>query len=125
METIKLGIIITGILILITIITGIWLSKLGRPLNTVIFAVHKIVPIFTIIYMAIIVFRLQKNIEAGNKELILIIITGLIFLFAFVSGALLSFEKPVNFILLVIHKIMSFLIVISSVLTFYILLNKK
>ena len=121
MKIIKIRIIATGILILFTIISGIWLSKLGRPLNVVIFAIHKIIALLTTILTVIIIYQLQKNIKLSNVELILIAVTGLIFLIALISGALLSFEKPVNLILLTIHKLTPFLIVVSTALTIYIL----
>ncbi len=125
MKTIEIRIIGTGILILFTIISGIWLSRLGRPLNVAIFAIHKIIALLTIILTVITIYYLQKNVKLKNIELILMVVTGLIFLFAFVSGAILSFEKPVNLIILTIHKVTSFLIVISTTLTIYILVTGR
>ncbi len=121
MKTLEVRIIINVILVLVTIISGIWLSRLGRPLNTPLFTVHKIIALLTIILTVIIVYQLQKNIELSNIELTLIIVSAIFFLLAFVSGALLSFDKFAVGIIRMIHKVTPLLLVISTGLTVYLL----
>jgi hypothetical protein len=121
MKTVEVRIIINVILVLVTIISGIWLSRLGRPLNTPLFTVHKIIALLTIILTVIIVYQLQKNIELSNIELILIIASAIFFLLAFVSGALLSFDKLAVGILQMIHKVTPLLLVISTGLAIYLM----
>jgi len=121
MHTIGTKIIITGILILIIIVSGIWLSRLGKPYNVALFTIHKIISILAIISTVITIYHLQKPIEISNIEWVLMILTGLLFLMAFVTGALMSFEKPVHAIISITHKITPFLIVISTALIIYLL----
>ena len=125
MKTIELKIIVTGILVICAIISGIWLSKLGRPLNLVIFNFHKIISLLALISTAITIYHLQKNAELRNLEIILIIVTALVFLIAFVTGALLSFDKPVNNTILAVHKVTPFLIVASGTLIIYMMARGK
>jgi hypothetical protein len=97
--------ILSGILIALSVISGVWLSKMGRPLKSAIFTLHKLVSVITIILMVTIIYQLQKAIEKDNTEILFMAATGLFFVFALVSGALLSFERPVNKIILFIHKL--------------------
>ena len=60
-----------------------------------------------------------------NLEIILIIVTTLVFLIAFVTGGLLSFDKPVNNTILAVHKVAPFFIVASGTLIIYILARGK
>ncbi|HUS87441.1 MAG TPA: hypothetical protein VMW76_09385 [Bacteroidales bacterium] len=117
------GTIITIILFAFIILSGIWLTKSGRPLNTVLFSIHKILAIIAIILTVITIYHLQKGIDLRNPELILILATGVFFLLELVSGALLSFDSLVNETVLTIHKITPSLIVISTVLTIYFLIQ--
>jgi len=125
MKSIELRIISCGILLLISIISGIWLSKLGRPLNTAVFTIHKLISILVIILMVVVIYNYQKTITIEKTEWIFIIITGFIFLITVLTGALLSFDKPVNNIILTLHRISSILVIVSSILTIYIIFSKS
>jgi hypothetical protein len=121
MKAFELKIIINAILVLTTILSGIWLSRLERPLNTPVFTIHKIIAILTIILTAIIIYQLRKNVDLSNIDLILIIVTGLIFIIVFVTGGLLSFDKLENEVLQIVHKVTPLLLIISTGLTIYML----
>jgi hypothetical protein len=104
-------IIVTGVLFLLTIISGIWLHNTGEPLNTLIFTIHKLLALATVIFTAIAIYNLHKNVEIKTIILILIIITGLSLLALFISGAL------------TIHNIATILAVFSTTVTIYLLVR--
>ena len=115
---IELKIIITGILMLLMLTSGILLSRLGRPLNSLVFTLHKLITVAAIILSALTIYHLQKNIELTNIHIAIFCFIGLVFLSSLISGALLSFEKPViNRIYIVIHKISTVFVLISTTLT--------
>ena len=118
-------IISTGLLFLFTIVSGIWLSNSGKPLNTLIFNIHKLIALGSVIFIAIVIRNLLKNVAINNVILILIIVTGLFVLVLFVSGALLSFGKPVNNIILTIHAVTPIPAVITTAMIIYFLVSKK
>ena len=118
-------IISTGLLFLFTIVSGIWLSNSGKPLNTLIFNIHKLIALGSVIFIAIVIRNLLKNVAINNVILILIIVTGLFVLVLFVSGALLSFGKPVNNINLTIHAVTPIPAVITTAMIIYLLLSRK
>jgi len=93
-------IITTGVFFLLTIVSGIWLHNMGKPLNTLILTIHKLLALAAVIFTIIIVYNLHKNVEIKTILLILIVITGLSLLVLFISGALLSIGKLQGNILL-------------------------
>ena len=125
MNVLEIRIAVTGILLVLTAISGIIVSALGRPLNTVAFTIHKLIAVSSAVLAVIVVCTLLKNVKIGAPAIVLIIITGLLFLSLFVSGAFLSFEKPVNVVLLAIHKAAPLLTVVSAVLLAYLQLRTK
>jgi len=112
----------TGLLFLFTIVTGIWLSNSGKPLNALIFNIHKLIALGSVIFTVILIRNLLKDIEIKTVILTLIIVTGLFVLTLFISGALLSLGKPVNNIILTIHGVTPILTVVTTAMTIYLIL---
>jgi len=124
MSTITFKIIIIGLLFLFTIVSGVWLSNSGKPLNTIIFTLHKLIALAAVIFTAIVIHNLLNIVGVENVILILIMVTGLFVITLFLSGALLSLGKPVNDILLTIHKVIPILTVISIALIMYLFVSR-
>lgn len=116
-------IIAIGVLFLLTIISGIWLHNIGKPLNTLIFTIHKLLALATVLFTAITIYNLFKNTEIKTTILILIITAGFSLLALFISGALLSIGKLKGNIVLTIHNIATILAVFSSAVTIYLLVR--
>ena len=100
--------LITGISILfiITVIAGIVLSLLGRPLNTTLFNVHKLIGIGMVILSVIAfvrLFKLESLPEGPVKLLVVIAIISLVALIA--TGGLLSFDKFSGKFIVILHAI--------------------
>jgi len=118
-------IISSGLLFFFTIVTGIWLSNSGKPLNSLILNIHKLIALGSVIFIMIVIRNLLKNAGSSQVLLSLIIMTGLFVLALFVSGALLSFGKPVNNIILTIHAVTPIPAVITTAMIIYLLLSRK
>lgn len=125
MGTIALRMVLTGLLFLFTIVFGVWLSNSGKPLNTLIFTIHKLTALAAVVFTVIMIHNLLKNVEAKVIILTLIVVVGLSALALFISGVLLSLGKPVNNIVLTIHRIMTIVTVISTAVTIYLLAGRK
>ena len=82
-----LGFVITGL-------SGILLSHSGRPLNSMIFAVHKLVAVATIILTVVSVRDLYKSAAIQAPQPALIGIMALVFVALLASGALLIAADP-------------------------------
>lgn len=115
---------LTGLLFLVTLGSGIVLSRAGKPLNSLIFTIHKLAAVAAVVFTVIIIRNFLKSIEMETTTLILVIVTGLSLLLMFASGAFLSIVKPVNSLVLTVHAVVSILTVVSTALTVYILFNR-
>jgi hypothetical protein len=124
MSTITSKFVVTGLLLTFTLISGVFLSNSGKPYNGVIFTVHKLIALATVVVIAVNIYQLQKVGGVGALvELALFSVIGLLFLALFVSGALLSIGNLAPEISLTIHKVFPLLVVFSTVAAFYLLSN--
>jgi len=119
----ELQLIIITLQFVLTFAFGIWLRKLGRPYNFVIFNIHKVITLLTLIFTAMAVYNLQQTIAISTIELLIIIATRILFSTSFVSGALLSIGRPANDSMLIVHKISSILTPILAGVIIYLLLR--
>ena len=117
--------IISAILVLCVLLTGMWLSLLGRPLNTIVFSFHKIFAITAVVLLVLSMLSLQRGIDLKTAELWFIILSGIFMFLAVASGALLSFEGLVSHFTKFVHKLTPYLAVASIIITVIVLLKHK
>jgi hypothetical protein len=118
-------IIISVILFIITIISGITLSKTGRPLNVIIFNFHKLIGLAGVVLTGIIIYNLCKNSDISFTLLSMIILSAIFIAALFVSGAFLSFDKPAEIAVLRIHNISMVLGIAGLAASVYILSSRS
>jgi hypothetical protein len=111
--------IIAGLSFLLVFLSGIWLSRKGRPLNVAISTVHKLISLAAGIFLLVIIYQRNQVLPLNATEWIAIVVTGLCFLGTVVSGALLSSDKPASVALLRVHQIVPVLTWLSSAFTLY------
>ena len=117
--------ILTGLLLLFTLLSGVWLSHSGRPYNTAIFTLHKLIALGAVIFTVVTVQQLRTGVDTRALTIGVIVITGLLFLSLFASGALLSIGKPDHIAILSIHRVAPLLAVIATALTMVLLVSSK
>ncbi|MGC2514114.1 MAG: hypothetical protein WA383_06295, partial [Terriglobales bacterium] len=109
---------VIGLLFLVTLLSGVWLSRnlrrndprpSGKPLAGADTAVHKLVALAMGIIAGVTIRNLHRGIEFRRIELTGVIVAGLLFLLMVVSGSLLSLGKARNDEILTLHKVGSLL----------------
>jgi hypothetical protein len=110
-----------GIIFLLTLVFGVWLSQSGKPYNGILFNIHKLMALGAVIATAIQIYRAPINTEIQALLVALIILTGLCVLALFVTGALMSMGKPAYDTLLTTHRVAPVLAVIAMAATVYLL----
>jgi len=113
--------IITGVLFLCTLLTGLWLFKLGRPLNILVNTFHKLVALGTVILTGSIIYGQVKIVRISPFSALIVIVSGFLFILLFATGALLSTNKPASQGVKLIHKVFPGLAVASSVICLHLL----
>jgi len=112
-----------GLLYLLPIGTGIWLSNSGRPLSTLFITVHKLVALATVVLTSMLFWRLLRHIQVGALPAGLMIASAVFVIALFATGALLSTGKPANNLLLMIHRIAPVLLALSTGAEAYLLIK--
>ena len=130
MGTLVSRIAVIGLLFLVTLLSGVWLSRnlklndprpSGKPLAGADAAVHKLVALAMMIVAGVTIRNLHRGIEFRSVEFTALIVTGLLFLLMVVSGSLLSLGKARNDEMLTLHKVGSLLTVIVTSWAIYLL----
>jgi len=125
MKIIDLKLVFTTLLFIFVFISGIMLSKYGRPLNIVLFTIHKVVSLLALILTIIVIYNLLRGVDLKITYCSMILVTSIFFISAIVTGGLLSIERMTNNLILISHKVLSLLTLISIAVTVYFFINLK
>jgi len=100
-----------------SVLTGFLTSQAGRPLKTAIFTLHKLTALAAIVFSFLYAFHQFKT-HAHDLSLFLhvTLLIGMVILF--VTGAILSFEKPFAALVLKIHQIFPLVTIALAVFLF-------
>jgi len=124
METVT-KFITPGIIILLTLASGIWLRNSGKPLNTLIFTIHKLIALGAVMMAGLQFSGIIKN-SGGQPGLVaLLVLAGLCVMALFATGALMSIGKLSYAVLLGIHRSATILAAISTTLVVYLLSGRS
>jgi hypothetical protein len=116
------GVVLSFILI---ILSGIWLSHLGKPYNTGVFAVHKLVGVAVGILLGVMVYQAHKATPLVPVQIAAIAITVLAFIGTVAPGALLSIDLEAPAFVQKLHQFLPVLTVLSTAGTLYLLLRGR
>lgn len=112
------------ILFILTVAAGFWVSKTGKPYNTAIFTLHKLLALAAVVLAAIAIVGLMKAASAPTLIIALLVLAALSVLALFGTGALMSIQKTVGSVWLLIHRAAPFVLVGSSFSAIWLLLSK-
>ena len=111
------------LLFLLTLAAGFWVSKTGKPYNTGIFTLHKLLALAVVVLTTITIASFLKTTQANSLVTLLIILAGLSVVALFGTGALMSIQKTVGSAWLLIHRITPFVLAGSVVLLVWLTTN--
>ncbi len=121
MITMEPQILVTGLLFVATLAFGLWLSHAGKPYNSALFNIHKLVALGAVVSAAISIDHLRAGVDITALALGIIVLTGLFILGLFISGALLSIGKPDHVAILIVHRVAPLLVTVSGATAIYLL----
>lgn len=127
METISNKLISVGILAILTLISGVIVSRSGKPLNIWLVTIHKLIAVAVVVLIVIVVNQLYKSADGKMVVTIgLMTISAILFLALIATGAFLTWEEmELPAFVLKIHQVVPLLVFASSSLTVYLLLQNK
>jgi len=117
--------IVIGSLLLATLVTGIWLGQLEKPLNPTLSGIHKLLALAWVIYSAIVIYHAARPIESRAAYFAALAVLAISMVALIASGSVLTVPKSANTTWLTVHRIVSALAVIASwIAARLIILNK-
>ena len=108
-----------GLLFLLTLAFGVWLSHAGKPYSSLLFNIHKLIALGAVIVTGVTVYQGRANVTIGSFTFTAVVATGLLFVALFVSGALLSIGQPDSAAILIVHRVAPWLVIVTAALTLY------
>jgi hypothetical protein len=123
MENLTIRIVLAIGFFVLMLLSGIWLRTKGKPYNKLIFSIHKIMTILTILFVARYVILLKKTVEMAQLTVTLFWVSVAFFIISFISGAILSFEKPMPDALTKLHRISALLVTVLAGVTVYLVMR--
>jgi hypothetical protein len=108
-----------GIVFLLTLVFGCWLSRSGKPYNGILFNIHKLIALGVVILAVIQIYSLLKGSQLQTMLVVSLIITGICVVALFASGAFMSIGNLNYQIMKTIHNVAPVLLVIVMALTIY------
>jgi hypothetical protein len=127
MEAISTKLIAAGILFLLTLISGVILSRSGRPFSIGLITIHKLIALGTMVFIGMAVYQLYKIADRNVIiETSVMIITGILFLSLVATGALLTREEmQLPEVVIRIHQVAPLLALVSSSISVYLLVGGR
>ena len=113
--------IVTGILFLLTLAFGVWLSRSGKPYNGALFNIHKLIALATVVVAVIQLIGVLKASASPALVIVLLVLAGLSVIALFASGALMSAGKLDYAIMLAVHRIAPLVLAVAMALVVYLL----
>jgi hypothetical protein len=97
--------VIAGIVFILTLVFGFWLSRSGRPYNGLLFNIHKLIALAAVIVTVVQLVGVLKGTDLPALSIALLALAALCAVGLFVSGALMSAGKLDHALLHTIHRV--------------------
>lgn len=112
-------IILTGLLFAGILVSGLVLSRNGKPYSMVLFNIHKLAALGTAVYLAVSVIRIHRVAPLGGPALAVWILSAVCFVILAASGGVVSAVKNYPPVVHTLHQFAPYLAVISAGLGIY------
>jgi hypothetical protein len=120
MNTNALRVVGAVLLSVLILVTGFWLGVTGKPFNSAILNVHKLISLAGVVLFGITTYQINKTSGLDTTEMVAIVVTGVLLLSAIVSGGLSSIETMQKAVVIV-HRITLSLAALATMVTLYII----
>ncbi len=115
--------IIAGVLLIVTLISGVIVSVTSTPYNAVLFNVYKLLALSATILFGMAAYQMQHGVPMKPVVAVSLVVTATLDIALFASGAVLSIQKEPASIILLVHRVSSVPMAISSGVTMAILIR--
>lgn len=114
----------TGLLFLLIFITGIGLSRSGRPFSTLSLTIHKLIGLAALIVLIVTVYQTNQAAALSMIEWTATAVTILLFAVTIIAGGLLSTDLALPAFVSILHLGLPFVTLFATGGTLLLLLNR-
>ena len=114
-----------GLFFLVIFFSGYSLKRSGKPYNTILFNVHKLMSVAVFIFLAVIAYKTERTAMLSIIELMFIGITVLFFFITIVTGGILSVKNSMPDRVQMMHMFLPYLTMLFTTVTLFILYGHK
>ena len=125
MDSTQMKVIEAGLFFFFIFLTGVRLSRSGRPYHVLKFNLHKLIGLAALIFLVFTVYQIKEVTPLSPLEITACAVTGLLFACTIIAGGLVSIEKPMPAAIPLMHKIFPYLTVLATAVTLFLLLSHK
>ncbi len=118
----QLQVLGVALALLLILVSGILLSRKGKPYSTALFTVHKLLGLAAGVLLGVIVYQAHQADPLGLVEISAVVATVLLFAGIVVAGGLLSTDKLPE-VALRLHQVLPIFAVLSVAGTLYLVLS--
>jgi hypothetical protein len=115
----------TGLFFVFILLSGFWLSRTGKPINTAILTIHKLISLGAGIFLGITIYRIHQVTPLSPFEMAAVALTLLFFIAMVATGGMLSTAKSMPGVFHKIHQLMPYLVIISAFASIYLVQVRK
>ncbi len=119
--TVFSGLVLPGLLLLLTLAFGFWLSHLGQPYHGVLFNVHKLLALGAVVLAGLWIFRLPEGVAAQRLLPALLVVAALGVVALFASGGLMSAGKLDQLLMVRVHQVALVVLLLAVIGAVYLL----
>ncbi len=124
MSSIQLQAAGAGVFLVIIFLSGYWLSRSGKPYSGVRLNIHKLIALAAVVLFVIMLIGMNRVAALSPAELLTSVITGLLVIGLFLTGALLTIAKPMPAVVLRLHHVMPYLALLATAAAFFLLYSR-
>lgn len=121
MNILQLRIVSAGLFLLLIVPSGLWLGHAGKPYSAMLFNLHKLIALGAFIFLMIHVYRMHQVNPLTPLQFTVCVLTALFFVSTIVSGGLVSVDRSIPAAVLMSHKLLPYLTLLSTTASLYLL----
>lgn len=114
---------VASLLFLVIFVFGFWLHRSGKPYNSFLLNIHKLISLAALILFVREMVLVNRVSMLSAQQLAMGVLTVLLFVVGIITGGLVSIDKPMPAIVLRVHHITPYLMVLSTAGSLYMLSN--
>jgi len=116
--------IVGGLFFLFIFLSGLWLTRIGRPLNVAVSTLHKLISLAAGVWLLVTIYQRSQVLPLNGSEWAAVVATGLCFAGTVAAGGVLAGNQARPVAALRAHQIVPVLTALSTAATLYLVLGR-